>query len=166
MKGIISKCNACFPPGWGGTVTDSIAQQAMAIPGDVAQVGSGKMIGGAVETTLGCNEAYDLPLSSVDDPTWFVVCGDIAGFSSVCPCLYLPKRASGNLLPGAPRGYGVPQEMMYDTTMVTCYLWPNNGTSCALAAGCSPFTTPEDVESFKTDSSVLHMTVLYIGSGA
>src|SRR5574340_1089016 len=60
--------NACaFPVGWGGTVTDSVRQQACA--------GADT---GACEESIGYSGygGLDMKTSQIEDPSWFVVAGD------------------------------------------------------------------------------------------
>jgi len=55
-----------FPTGWGGTITDSIKQQAQA-----------SLDTGAFESTISySNQFLDLKTSQVEDPSWFAVVGD------------------------------------------------------------------------------------------
>jgi prepilin-type N-terminal cleavage/methylation domain-containing protein/prepilin-type processing-associated H-X9-DG protein len=64
-------CNIAWPVGWGGTVTDSIVQQVTG--GDAS---------GAVEITINVNanrENAEMKLAWVDDPAWWVSCGDSGG---------------------------------------------------------------------------------------
>jgi prepilin-type N-terminal cleavage/methylation domain-containing protein/prepilin-type processing-associated H-X9-DG protein len=66
-------CLDTFPTGWGGSVTDSIAQHQIASPG-----GRGEQATGAFEASIGtARDIYDLNSSAVDDPSWYVVCGDV-----------------------------------------------------------------------------------------
>jgi prepilin-type N-terminal cleavage/methylation domain-containing protein/prepilin-type processing-associated H-X9-DG protein len=60
-------CCVAWPPGWGGTVTDSILQGMNAD----AETGAMEMgIGWSTST-------FDLKTSAIDDPAWYVVCADI-----------------------------------------------------------------------------------------
>jgi len=63
-------CYSAWPVGWGGTVTDSIAQGILAAP-----VGSPDSTGG-FRQSIGCAFAPGLTKESAPDPAWFVVCGD------------------------------------------------------------------------------------------
>jgi prepilin-type N-terminal cleavage/methylation domain-containing protein/prepilin-type processing-associated H-X9-DG protein len=69
-------CCVGWPPGWGGTVTDSITQMAL----------GGEETGGFIENigtvshpapsfSFGPHNC-DLKTAQIDDPSWFVVCGD------------------------------------------------------------------------------------------
>jgi prepilin-type N-terminal cleavage/methylation domain-containing protein/prepilin-type processing-associated H-X9-DG protein len=60
-------CYLAWPTGWGGTITDSIAQQDTAVLGD-----------GAVVLTLGFsqNSLTNAKEADIDDAVWTVVCGD------------------------------------------------------------------------------------------
>jgi prepilin-type N-terminal cleavage/methylation domain-containing protein/prepilin-type processing-associated H-X9-DG protein len=66
-------CWGAYPPGWGGTVTDSIRQQMPATPAS-----GGDMQGtGGVETTVSyCSQWTGAKTSQVGDASWAVVCGD------------------------------------------------------------------------------------------
>jgi prepilin-type N-terminal cleavage/methylation domain-containing protein/prepilin-type processing-associated H-X9-DG protein len=59
-------CCVAWPPGWGGSVTDSIAQMAQS-GGD-----TGAFVMGIGTTTSNA----ELKTSSIEDPSWFVVCAD------------------------------------------------------------------------------------------
>ncbi len=65
-------CQLAWPPGWGGTVTDSIAQRKLGSA-------SGQEATGAFQQHIGCTEATGLAKAAVADPAWFVVCGDSNG---------------------------------------------------------------------------------------
>jgi prepilin-type N-terminal cleavage/methylation domain-containing protein/prepilin-type processing-associated H-X9-DG protein len=58
-------CCVAWPPGWGGTVTDSIAQGLQA--GTEA---------GAFEMGIGTTNVQEMKFSAIDDPVWFVICAD------------------------------------------------------------------------------------------
>jgi prepilin-type N-terminal cleavage/methylation domain-containing protein/prepilin-type processing-associated H-X9-DG protein len=58
-------CCVAWPPGWGGTVTDSIAQ------GISASVDTG-----AFEMGLGTTSIAEMKASAIDDPVWFVIVAD------------------------------------------------------------------------------------------
>jgi len=59
-------CYYAYPSGWGGTVTDTIAQQALATD----QTGCAPMTIAMVVSN------DELKTSQIDDPSWWVVCGD------------------------------------------------------------------------------------------
>jgi len=94
-------CYGAYPPGWGGTVTDSIAQQAVGSTGD-----EGDPATNAVELTIGLTDQWpEMKMSQVNDPSYFVVGGDAtehAGsvsspesmFTSLCGSSYF-KGAGG-----------------------------------------------------------------------
>jgi len=65
-------CGLAFPPGWGGSVTDSMAQDAI-----------GSEDSGAVETTLGMTLNYAVKTSEMQDASWFVVAADSTRHSNV-----------------------------------------------------------------------------------
>jgi len=64
-------CFIAYPPGWGGTISDSIAQELMAVP-----EGHGEVAAGAFTASIGVVANLELKGSAVHDPSWFVVCGD------------------------------------------------------------------------------------------
>jgi prepilin-type N-terminal cleavage/methylation domain-containing protein/prepilin-type processing-associated H-X9-DG protein len=65
-------CDLGWPTGWGGTVTDSFTQ------GKARDWTQQKSAAGAFEQTIGTNELdrMDFPMSSIEDPAAFVICGD------------------------------------------------------------------------------------------
>jgi prepilin-type N-terminal cleavage/methylation domain-containing protein/prepilin-type processing-associated H-X9-DG protein len=67
-----------FPPGWGGSVTDSLLQQK-------TSGSSAYEAGQSVNVTLGFAEQanYDRKLSSIPDPVNHIVCGEVSGWSSM-----------------------------------------------------------------------------------
>jgi prepilin-type N-terminal cleavage/methylation domain-containing protein/prepilin-type processing-associated H-X9-DG protein len=66
-------CWGAWPPGWGGTVTDSMVQQMPACPTS----GGGMNGTGAVETTISvCTQWTEMKTAQVDDASYAVVCGD------------------------------------------------------------------------------------------
>ncbi len=64
-------CESPFPPGWGGTVTDSFLQQACAV-----ETGQESGAEGAFVQTVGTIDWYELKASQIGDAGKFVVCGD------------------------------------------------------------------------------------------
>ena len=61
-------CCVAWPPGWGGSVTDSIGQMRNASADT-----------GAFEQGIGTTTNAELKIAQIDDPVWFVVCADGAG---------------------------------------------------------------------------------------
>ncbi len=63
-----------FPPGWGGSITDSVLQGRTGF----ARAGPSEAVANAFEQTVGTTSAYyrDLKPGSVEDPAKFIVCGD------------------------------------------------------------------------------------------
>jgi prepilin-type processing-associated H-X9-DG protein len=69
---VYGPCVGAFPPGWGGDVTDSIAQQMLSGAGGYRGSSSG-----APELTIGVIDQFPgLKESSVSDTSHFIVCGD------------------------------------------------------------------------------------------
>ena len=64
-------CWISFPPGWGGSVTDTIAQKTAA--GEDS---------GAVQISIPPTHLTDRKTSEMTDPSWLVVCGDNVGQSA------------------------------------------------------------------------------------
>ncbi len=66
-------CCVAWPPGWGGTVTDSILQ---GIPAGESS--------GAFEMGIGTTSGNtELKLVEIEDPVWFVICSDVGAQESV-----------------------------------------------------------------------------------
>jgi prepilin-type N-terminal cleavage/methylation domain-containing protein/prepilin-type processing-associated H-X9-DG protein len=66
-------CAWAFPPGWGGSVTDSIGQRA----------GYATPAKGGFVCTIGISDnATDLKLSEIGDPSWYAVCADATQFGN------------------------------------------------------------------------------------
>jgi prepilin-type processing-associated H-X9-DG protein len=66
----VGPCTGAWPSGWGGSITDSVAQGRTAVPGDPPK-GTG-----AFRQGIGYAASYGLTRAEVSDPAWFVVCGD------------------------------------------------------------------------------------------
>jgi prepilin-type N-terminal cleavage/methylation domain-containing protein/prepilin-type processing-associated H-X9-DG protein len=65
-------CGLAWPPGWGGTVTDSIAQNMAASGGT-----------GWTEVTLAYTQLQDVKTAQIGDPTYCVVCGDSTQYTNI-----------------------------------------------------------------------------------
>jgi len=65
-------CEVAWPPGWGGSVTDSILQDQIALD-NVAGIFADKVFRQSIATNGG---AADVKLVSVQDPVHYVICGD------------------------------------------------------------------------------------------
>jgi prepilin-type N-terminal cleavage/methylation domain-containing protein/prepilin-type processing-associated H-X9-DG protein len=72
-------CGIAWPPGWGGDITDSIVQGRCAAAGDRGQT-TGT---GAFECTIGYCRYPGLKEAEVDDPVWFVICGDATKWPNI-----------------------------------------------------------------------------------
>ncbi len=129
-------CNTAFPPGWGGSVTDSFVQ-AMTTSRGLGQP----------EITIGYNEKSDLGLSSVNDSASYVIGGDVHYFPFLMIGTTTRKYASG----------GVPQLLFYEQCGIPCRVAnrrdPVDPEGCPWAEACSPLLTQEGVDKFMTDSS-------------
>jgi len=79
----VSPCAWAFPPGWGGEVTDSIAQQRLASPEAYGWITGPSNPGstGTFDQGIGCSEVMDtnLKTSQIRDASWHVVCADNGG---------------------------------------------------------------------------------------
>jgi len=69
----LGPCATQYPPGWGGSVTDSIKQQSCAIAGS----NQGTRGSGVFEQNIGCPDAREVKTSSMEDPAKFWVCADV-----------------------------------------------------------------------------------------
>ncbi len=70
-------CYRSYPPGWGGQITDSIAQQQLATPYVLAESAAADAAHKAFVQSIGVNaEAIGKKLVAVQDPVHFVICGD------------------------------------------------------------------------------------------
>jgi len=65
-------CEGAWPPGWGGTVTDSLKQQVLAMD-PVANQKADKVFEQSIATN---GDAHDTKLAAVEDPVKFWICGD------------------------------------------------------------------------------------------
>jgi len=69
----VGPCQGSFPPGWGGTVTDSIRQGSLTLA-------SGQPVAGSFEENIAWNDGNrDLKTSQIDDPSWYVAFADGGG---------------------------------------------------------------------------------------
>ena len=76
--GVGGPCDFAWPNGWGGAVTDSIAQATLAIGAGGDQVSGGSaQDGGAFRLGITWNRHVSgMKLSAVGDPSSFLICGD------------------------------------------------------------------------------------------
>jgi len=65
-------CGIAWPPGWGGDITDSMTQGRCAAAGEKG----GNTSTQAFECTIGYCRYPGLKEAEVDDPVWFIICGD------------------------------------------------------------------------------------------
>jgi prepilin-type processing-associated H-X9-DG protein len=112
-------CNNIYPPGWGGSVTDTTLQ---------AQCGLGN---GAFDQSIGTAwHNGDVKMSSIDDVTKRVVCGD----------------AGVDLNPQRTSGFAYPDYSRFDHLITQCGSDSgncSNQSSCGnatVAAACSPLS--------------------------
>jgi prepilin-type N-terminal cleavage/methylation domain-containing protein/prepilin-type processing-associated H-X9-DG protein len=85
-------CCTAYPPGWGGSVTDSIGQVALASSGN----------GGFVVGIGWSNENYDLKTSAIDDPSYQVVCADGSGEIWMASLVAMPDACRTGCGPSDP----------------------------------------------------------------
>ncbi len=64
-------CFPAYPPGWGGSVTDSFLQQKLAV-----DAMSDEAVAKAFRLSIGCNDVYNLKMVEVADPVRYYICGD------------------------------------------------------------------------------------------
>ena len=86
-------CCVAWPPGWGGTVTDSIAQMREA----------GEDTGAFVQG-VGTTTNAELKTASIDDPSWFVVCADGSGEIWMASLVAMPDACRTGCGPYPPPG--------------------------------------------------------------
>ena len=82
---VVSPCAYAFPPGWGGSVTDSVAQQQLGMSQASGWITGMGAATGAVEIGIGTgdNDSADVKTSQIEDPSWYVVCGDVMDFPTM-----------------------------------------------------------------------------------
>jgi prepilin-type N-terminal cleavage/methylation domain-containing protein/prepilin-type processing-associated H-X9-DG protein len=134
-------CQWAYPPGWGGSVTDSYAQQMMASGGSS---GKGPDAHG-VEFGIACNETLmGLKESSMEDPASLVITGDTnPNLLSVAVASYAWWR------PWSARG-GMAFSMAYDKC---CPLCESSLASCNEGAQTCGFADEAALHRFLTDPS-------------
>jgi prepilin-type N-terminal cleavage/methylation domain-containing protein len=73
-----SICTGIYPPGWGGSITDSWTQQDCPTSRT-----DGKHSEGAFVQTIGCPSDYELKTSAISDPARHVVCGETGAIDTM-----------------------------------------------------------------------------------
>ncbi len=73
-----SICTAIYPPGWGGSITDSWAQQTC----PTSRTDSNHTEGAFVQT-IGYSTDYELKTSAMDDPAKYLVCADAGAIDTL-----------------------------------------------------------------------------------
>ncbi len=82
-------CCTAFPPGWGGSVTDSISQLKKSPDG--------------VELTIAFAQNYEMKTSELQDPSWFGVCADCANNGIWMTTIYaFPDACNTGCGPSSP----------------------------------------------------------------
>ena len=71
-------CTAIYPPGWGGSITDSFAQEQCP-----TNRTDGARTANAFEQTIGCPSDNELKTSQIGDPARHVVCGETGAIDSM-----------------------------------------------------------------------------------
>jgi len=144
----IGACDCAFPTGWGGAITDSVVQLQM---GGGTGVGARAAGGDAPQITIGYNEqAHDVKLSSVGDPSWYVVCADIAAASE--PWLMGRYTANPTCLA---------QAIIYETCMVPC--GGTYASACSAWGSVCGFGSGAEVQQFHTDPSFRSKYTRHLG---
>jgi prepilin-type processing-associated H-X9-DG protein len=79
-------CSMSWPPGWGGVITDSIIQQALAGDNILELSTSTGVKNKAFVQTIACNQSYatELKMASVGDAARYVICADGGGLVDFC----------------------------------------------------------------------------------
>jgi len=73
-------CGVAWPPGWGGSITDSIEQGRCASPETSS----------AFEQSVGTTTSNaDMKTSQIADPSWFALCGDTGGQVELWSAVFL-----------------------------------------------------------------------------
>ncbi len=108
-------CYAYYPSGWGGSITDSATQFQFANSGLQTESGNAySATQGAFEGSIGTTEPlnYEMKMSQVDDPSYFVVCGDATVTTQI----------------------GSPMRMVY----TACHLWGcgSDWVNCSFSQQC------------------------------
>jgi prepilin-type processing-associated H-X9-DG protein len=67
-------CRSTFPPGWGGSVTDSWVQMTCAIERDLNELGDGKAFMFGIGTN---SEAIDMKMVEMADPVRYVIVAEV-----------------------------------------------------------------------------------------
>ncbi len=139
--GTLSGCEAAYPPGWGGDVTDSYLQQRMAVAGE-----SGKSVGNAIDFGVAPNELLrGMKESAMEDPSNLVIVGDVnPDLMSVAASGY-PWWKSWSSMTG-----GMALSMAYDKCAVLCY---GGIATCDWAANTCGFPDAGAIQRFMTDAS-------------
>jgi len=73
-------CTGIYPPGWGGSITDSFAQEAC--PTNRTDTSGTRVVGG-FEQTIGCPTTYELKTGQIDDPAKHVVVGETGAIDTM-----------------------------------------------------------------------------------
>jgi len=71
-------CTAVYPPGWGGSITDSFVQEQCP-----TNRTDGPRVANAFEQTIGCPSAYEVKTSEMDDAAKYVVCGETGAIDTM-----------------------------------------------------------------------------------
>ncbi len=136
----LQPCLRYFPPGWGGDVTDSIAQQRLAAAGaSVLQTGSSR----APEITIACAEETltEKKANTLVSATNTVVAGDAWMYLTIT----------------------TPQKTLFEV----CRPWPDCAkgeewyADCPWAEDCS--LTPEEAEQFQNDPKFRNQFTRHMG---
>ncbi len=136
QKDFSGPCVICWPPGWGGTVTDTLEQQQLAV-GD----GSKTVALNAFTGSIGATNPYDQKLTWVQNPGMFVVIGDCGSHAELW---------SGNQL------------AFPDTCMIGC-VWCNaDWHNCPWTTVCGPGNQEINSE-WLTDETILRAHTRHLG---
>jgi prepilin-type N-terminal cleavage/methylation domain-containing protein/prepilin-type processing-associated H-X9-DG protein len=153
----VGQCTDPYPPGWGGTVTDSVVQQLK----------SGDGGPGAFNNSLNVIYLRDTPTSQMDDPAKFVVAGECSHGNAISSPLELSypdayaicganpgsvKCCGGNWVDWAncswSRDCGASPDLNYSDTEVrkkSAYPRHLGGSNVAFADGHAKWYNSEDI---------------------
>jgi len=73
----------CYPPGWGGQITDSFAQGETGVSFWDEAWGTGGQEAKAFVQSIACNGVREMKMAAIDDSVKFVVCGDMGQWSEM-----------------------------------------------------------------------------------
>jgi prepilin-type N-terminal cleavage/methylation domain-containing protein/prepilin-type processing-associated H-X9-DG protein len=143
-RGTFGPCYRSWPPGWGGDVTDSLAQQRLAAKMADPTAGGGTA-GKYFAESIGCNEVPDLKMVQVQDAARYYICGDSGAYPGV---------------------WNLAQLVWPDICAVDCATPTAGGWadwSCTSAADCGLYNLAPNNGSFLRDRGLLKPYTRHLG---